>query len=470
MNLSFRIKTLLCLWLLVGGNFAYASSYSPNFNVQDEALDFAHNSDYLKSSSYSMDLSGIFWTDRPSESASFKIVDANSNLTGSVTPPTPPTPSGGGGGSVAGGRPSKDTGENDVAIIGNLPSESKPDLSLHGSAENEPEEKPTVQKPVESRVVYGDSDGCSAKFEIRYMNTNPYKNDTDNDGVEDCDETWIYGTNPIVKNDNFIYSGIAKGKDFVYTQEKPLFVGRGDFGTGESYTKGYIQLGLDLINPKTEMGMFFLNLKDDMNFVGPSEITVGSGEYESTLYHDGKKQKDSDEITIDLDKKYESLFVDVPNGGMLNYNDKKVYVRGTTGKGYGIVALWVSDKNIDVSATVSDNNGNYYLHSPEKLGDGDYSIYLYAIYKENGKLIRTNHQSINVKMEKGLPYIVEKIKKKQTPKWETAYNIAKTQINEKKIEAVHAVAKKSDPMYLLSYAVFFVIMFISYLFVWKRED
>jgi len=467
MNLTLKIKTFFCLWLIVGGNFAYASSYSSNFSVRDEAVDFAHNSDYLKSSSYSMDLSGISWTDRPSESASFKIIDSNSDLEAVPTPP----PSGGGGN--AGGRPQSNVGENDTAIIGLLPKDEKPDLNLHGVAKEKPAKKPSMPKTskiVRVETAYDDFDGCSALFEMIYMNTNPYKNDTDDDGVGDCDETWIYDTNPIVKNDNFVHTGIAKAEDFIYTQKKPLFIGRGDFGNSKSYIKDYIQLAVNLIEPESEMGMFFLNLKNDMNFVGMSEIELESGQYDTTLYHDGGKQEESNYININLDKEYEDLFVNVPEKGMLNNKDRTVYISGETGKGYGVVAIWASEDNLDVSATVAGDDGVYSLSSPEELEDGDYSIYIYAVYKEDGKLIQTNYQTINIKMQKSLPYIVEKIQKRQTPKWETAYNYAKTQIDEKKIEAMHSSAKKTDPMYLLSYGVFFTIVLISYFVIWKRED
>lgn len=474
MNLSLKIKTILCLYLLVCSSTVYASSYSSNFSINDEALDFAHNSDYLESSSYNMDLSGIFWTDRPSESASFTVIDANSDLT-SVTPPTPPPPSGGGGTTpIAGGRP--DRGETDVAIIGSLPQEQRPDLDLHESAEEDDEEPfvpiipEPVATPVEIGLTYDDFDGCSAQFEMKYMDTNPYRNDTDKDGVEDCDEDWVYDTNPIVENDNFIHAGIAHAEDFIYTQAKPIFVGRSDFGSLESYTEDYTQLGIELVDPTIEMGMFFLGLKDDFNCVGLSEIELESGIYKAFIYHDGDKQKEASIIEVDLEKPYKPLTVSIPEGGMLNHDNKTVYVGGQAGEEYGVVALWVNDEFVDVSATVADYKGQYYLPSPKQLEDGDYEIYIYSIYRDDGKLIRTNYHDLTVKMENGIPYIVEKVEKKETPTWKTAVDFAKTQINEKKIESMHESASEADPMYLLSYGIFFTIILISYFIVWRREN
>lgn len=467
MNLSLKIKTILCLWLLIGSSSVYASSYSSNFSVDDEALDFAHSTDYLESSSYVMDLSGIFWTDRLSESASFTVIDSNSDIV-NLSPPPPPPP---GGGPIAGGRPDTDSGETDVVIIGALPEEEPgPDLDLHGAAEENPFIPAPVAEPVQIGLAYDDFDGCSAQFEMKYMDTNPYKNDTDKDGVGDCDEAWIYDTNPIVENENFVHAGIAQAEKFIYTQLKPLFVGRADFGIEESYTEDYVQLAIELVDPTTEIGMFFLELKDDMNYIGLSEIELESGKYKTILYRDGEKQEEPNEINIDLDRDYKPLIVNLPEGGMLNHDNRTLYIGGETGDGYGIIAFWVRDEYVDVSATVADYKGDYYLPSPKQLEDGQYSIYLYAIYEEDEKLIQTNYHILEVKMEEGVPYIVEKVEQKETPKWKTAYNYAKTQIDEKKIESMHASAQKADPMYLLSYGIFFTIILISYFVIWKRQD
>jgi hypothetical protein len=473
MNLSLKIKTILCLWALIGSSSVYASSFSSNYSVNDESLDFANNAASLESSSFTMDLSGIFWTDRPSESASFVVIDANSDLDPLVPPPPPPPP-GGGGGPIAGGRPDRDPGETDVAIIGMLPEEQKPDLDLHESAE-EIDEKPFVPyipapatKPVQVGLVYDDFDGCSAQFEMKYMQSNPYLNDTDRDGVEDCDEDWVYDTNPIVENDHFIHAGIAQAEEFVYTQLNPLFVGRADFGLEDSYTEKHVQLGIELVDPITEIGMFFLELKEDMNCIGLSEIGLESGDYKAVLYRDGQKQENPNDVYINLEQEYEDLLVSVPEGGMLNHDDRFVAVGGSTGANYGVVALWSRDEYIDVSAVVADYKGDYYLASPKQLEDGDYTIYLYGLFEEDERLIQTNYQVLDVKMEEGVPYIVERVEEKEMPKWKTAFNQAKAQIDEQKI--MHASANEADPMYLLSYGIFLMIVIISYFVVWSKEN
>jgi len=455
MNLSVKIKTFICLWMLLSGNYAQASSYSSTFSVNDEALDFAHNTDYLESSSYTMDLSG----DRPSESASFTVIDSNSDLV-AVTPPTPGG-GGGGGGVVAGGRP--DTGETDSAVIGALSKdESLPDLNLHDA----PEEQTT--KPEEQSFVPGyqgvttigtlqndDLDGCSAQFEVKYMDTNPYINDTDGDSVEDCDEDWVYGTNPIMNNDNFIHTGIAKVNEFVYTQKKPLFVGRSDFGINEIYLEDFVQLELNLINPLTEIGMSFLELKDDLNFIGESEFELINGSYYSTLYTNGEKQEKSDDVFIDLDKDYELLKVDTPDGGILKSDKGYVYLEGETGSDYGVVAMWVNQDYIDVSAVMANEKGDYSIASPSDLKNDFYSIYVYSVYKDNNKFVQTNHHVVSIKMENGVPYILGKVLENKVPEMNSVQ---------------HASAETTDPMYLLPYIVFFTIIFLSYFLVWRRGN
>ncbi len=480
MKLSLKIKTILCLWLLVGHSNVYASSFSSNYSVNDESLNFAHNTDYLESGSYTMDLSGVFWTDRPSESASFKVIDANSDIDTTSPPLPPPPPPSGGGGPVAGGRPDKDPGETDVAIIDQLPQEDdREDLSLHGSAEEMPSEpqvstphiipKP-VAKPVQVGLVYDDFDGCSAQFEMKYMNTNPYRNDTDDDTVDDCDEDWIYDTNPIKHNDNFHHVGLAQMEDIIYTQEKPLFVGRADFNVEQSYTDDHVQLAIEETDPVTHMGMFFLELKEDLNCIGLSEIALESGRYMTRLYRDGEQQEKEIPLIVDIEKHYAPLQVSIPEGGMLNHENARVFIGGETGEEYGVVAFWTRDEYIDVSATVADYRGEYYLPSPTTLEDGEYRIYVYALFHEDEMMVQTNYHVIDITMKDGVPYIVENVEEKETPTWKTAFDYAKTQMNKQKIESLHNAAQQANPMYLLSYGVFFTIILISYFIVWRKDQ
>lgn len=79
------------------------ASTSTSFQINDESLDFASNAGFLESATYAMDLGGITWIDRNSESGSYILVDGNSILEEEdpIIPPLPP-PSGGSS-SVGGG-------------------------------------------------------------------------------------------------------------------------------------------------------------------------------------------------------------------------------------------------------------------------------------------------------------------------------------------------------------------------------
>ena len=162
--------------------------------------------------------------------------------------------------------------------------------------------------------------------------------------------------------------------------------------------------------------------------------------------------------------------MNVPEGGKLNYSDGIVAIDGSTGKGYGVVAIWTNKEYVDVSAVVADYQGNYHIESPRQLEDGDYTIYLYAFYKENESLVRTNYYELNIKIQDGVPYIVEKAKMKKSPVWKSAVDFAKVKINETKIEQLHSSAKNSSSIYLLSYGVFLIIALIGYFILWRKEN
>lgn len=466
---SIKMKVTVYVCLLCASGCVYASSYSSNFSLNDETLDFAHNGGYLESSSYNMDLSGIFWTDRPSESASFTVIDANSDLVGSVPPPPPPPPPGGGG-PIAGGRPDYEEGETDVALIGMLPEEEeRPDLDLHGVAEEEEQQlRPSVPVVIFEPVLddqkiadHDDFDGCSAQFELKYMNTNPYIYDTDKDTVGDCDEDWVYGTNPIVFDENFVRVGVAKSDKFVYTQKKPLFVGRADFGIEDAYLHNSVQLGIELFDPRTEIGMFFLELKKDLNFIGFSQMDLMSGLYETVLYRNGSKQENPDMINIDTELEYESLEVYMPDRGIFDNENGVVYLRGRSGSEYGVVAFWVRDEYVDVSAVVADMNGEYYIASPKQLEDGEYSVYLYSIYKNGNEFVQTNYQTLGIRMEEEIPYVYEKI--------EISTDRAVEQVFDDP-DLLHESDERDYQINVVSYLVLLTIVITSCFFLWQRKN
>lgn len=86
-------------------NNAFASE-SSSFQINDESLDFGYNAGFLESATYAMDLGGIPWVDRNSESGSYLLIDGNSIIEGTpVVPPPPPPPPGGGSTGGGGGYP-----------------------------------------------------------------------------------------------------------------------------------------------------------------------------------------------------------------------------------------------------------------------------------------------------------------------------------------------------------------------------
>jgi len=127
------VSVIFIFTLLISANFTYASS-STSYSTNDENLSFGHNEGYMESSSYALDLSGITWTERFSESGSYTLIDANSDLDLTVTPPVPPT-TGGGGGGPGGGGPLVYT---DIPLIDSISTQEDRDLIEPEDIEEEP--------------------------------------------------------------------------------------------------------------------------------------------------------------------------------------------------------------------------------------------------------------------------------------------------------------------------------------------
>ena len=215
---NFILTTLFCTGLFyIQAQITLASSFSSTFSLNDEALDFANSSENLSGTNASMDLSSIFWTSRIMESASYQVIDSNSSLSSGVTPPSP----GGGGGS---GHIPLAEGEKDKAKLSTIKIEEKPELDLHEALEEEPadEEEPVAPEQPEVKTYADDRDGCSPRFENKFMKTNPYDYDSDNDEIGDCDEQMVYGLDD--------RTGLALFGDYIYTEDRPFLVGRADFG------------------------------------------------------------------------------------------------------------------------------------------------------------------------------------------------------------------------------------------------
>ncbi len=100
--MALKQKLILLAFILAICTSHVLASTSTSFQINDESLDFASNAGFLESATYAMDLGGITWIDRNSESGSYILIDGNSILeeVDPVIPPLPPSSGGGGGGSA----------------------------------------------------------------------------------------------------------------------------------------------------------------------------------------------------------------------------------------------------------------------------------------------------------------------------------------------------------------------------------
>ncbi|MBN1494163.1 hypothetical protein JW911_00285 [Candidatus Peregrinibacteria bacterium] len=441
----------------------FASSFSSNFTLNDEALNFANSSEHLSGNGASMDLSSIFWTSRIMESASYSVIDSNSALSSGATPPGP----GGGGGSVAGGRLVRE-GEKDSAKLKNLPDIKKPELELHEAPEDIPEvTAPEQQKPL-SKILYEDLDGCSLKFENKFMGTNPYDYDSDNDGIGDCDEKLVYGLDPLKYDPTDDYKGIALFNDYYYTEHKPFFVGRADFGKNHNKSINNTQIQIEKMDPLTMIGLFFIEPKKDLNFVKYSEVYLENGEYKSKIIWEGFEQKNADYFKIDDNYEYTELKVDIPENNILYFENSYIKLTGNSGSEYGIVAIWQNENFIDVSAVVTKKNGEFTIYSPRKFEEGNYTVTLYGLIQEKNKIIQTNYREFDFKVENKSAVISEKVY------WDTApLNFAAVDFlnSYSSTENSHSNSNKAafETNYLLGFTAFISFMLIGFYFLCKQK-
>lgn len=465
------VATLTIFIVNIGVSFA--SSYSSNFSVNDEALDFAHNSDYLSSSSYAMDLGTVSWVDRVAESTSYSVIDANSELSDPVTPP-PPTP-GGDSGSIAGGR-LPESGDIDNANLVNLDSDYQYPNYLHNAADegpSDPMHDAADELPQEVVAINtdDDTDGCSFHFERKFLTTNPLKNDTDGDGIEDCDEALIYGMIATEKDENDDYIGLAKSEEFIVTQNKPLFVGRADFGEIQVVAQRLlVQIEINKLDPITSIGMFFIEKQEDHNFAQILDFEFEDGIYESVLLFGGEMQESKDVFVVDTQIEYTSLEIDISDNGKLGYDSGYVHLTGSTGRTYGTVAIWKHTDFIDVSATVAGADGRFSLYSPKKLMEGEYEITLYSLDKRDGKIIQTNYQQINIEVQGDEVFIINDVKPKEAPRWTAALDYLHAAAGDVEYFRFKNIEYKNNFMYLVSFGVFFSISILTFLTLCRKES
>ncbi|MFC1655787.1 hypothetical protein ACFL3C_02875 [Patescibacteria group bacterium] len=487
-----QIYSLLVTILLVTSVFVhtgYASSFSSNYSLNDESLSYSNNSDTLESSSYSMDMSNLYWTDRTAESSSYSVIDSNSvaDTGSSVTPTTPGT---GVSGSVAGGtREKPDSGESDsatlIALEEVVEEEEGEDLNLHSSPDEPFEDLfedlyrratgedfgdfvEEIQPKLVAKVVYPqvdvggeDSDACSFSFENRFLGSNPYMPDTDKDEIEDCDEALIYGLNPLVNDEIEGYLGISNIEGLVYTEKAPLFVG---------HAKNPIfQIEITKTDPFVSFGLFFLAVQGDDNFAEISEVEFEDGTYEAHLLYEDNSQPETEIITIDSSLEYETLELSLPKEGRLDSKNNIIQINGTTGAYYGIVAVWEHESFVDVSAVVSDWDGNFEIYSPQSLEDDEYKVTLYALLKQDDLLVQTNYQEVNFKLESEGAYVLEEAEKQNELKIQPKLKYLKADVGS--IDQMHLErsTENTNYMYLLSFSIFLLFSLATFFTLCRKK-
>jgi len=459
-----KILIILSIYLICAVN-VFASSFSSTFSLNDEALDFANSSEHLYGSNASMDLSSIFWTSRIMESASYSVIDSNSDLSSGVTPPGP---GGGGGEPVAGGRPDR-PGEKDSAQLITLPAEEKPQLDLHEA----PEIIPEIIKPEQPQTTYGtalkeDLDGCSIKFENKFMKTNPYDYDSDNDGVGDCDEQFVYGLNPLNNDKTDDHTGLALFGDYIYTEERPFLVGRADFGTNTYENTKNLQIQLEQMDPVNILGLFFIQSKKDLNFSQYTQLDLQNDKYKARLYLDGLLQNADDYFKVDNTLLYTELKLDIPEDKILYYTDKYIKLTGNTGENYGVVAIWQNDDFIDVSGVLSNNEGQFIIYTPKELGEGEYTVTLYGLLQDGNKIIQTNYQEIDFKIEQEKAVIINKIYADIAPLDYAAADIINDYNNNLMDLHPSNTNKASSPIF--GFIAFLTFTLTGFYFLWKQKN
>lgn len=410
------ITTLaIVLGVSVNINVGLASSYSSNYILNDESLNFGSSAGLLESSSYSSDLNDLYWTERNLSSSSYKIVDSNSKIVDASPspPPSPLPPSEGAGGRA----PPLGNDEYDKAILTSERIPEVPEKKLHLAPESEAIKIPKdpILKPApmfEVEYLIEDNDGCSPAFENKFLGTNPYLNDTDKDGIWDCREALIYGLDPNNFDDTHGNVGVAQIIKMVYTQENPFFVGRIDFGS--DYMKSnelQTQAQIDIFRKEfsEKIGSVAINYNEDLNFAIFSDVKLEDGVYELNFILDCLKQSVSNMIEIDSKKEYVELTVEISEEKILKTDgDNHILLKGKTGVDYGIVAIWQTEEFIDVTAVVSDSEGSFIINSPKVYDDGEYEVTLYALRMvDQYEIIQTNYKNIKFIVENENIFIKE---------------------------------------------------------------
>ena len=449
-------------FMIVG---VYANSSSTTYSLSEEGLNFGHTDTSL-SSNYNLSGSSIYWTERGVESSSYMIADSNSIIE-SVVPPTlpPPTTPPAGGGSASGGNSGINFGSTDYPIITVIPMYPYLDVPVEPPSEDEevPREVAQVEEeaaegieiPVTFEDVsddfvqeddelheiteeYDDNDACSYEYERLYLGTDPYKDDTDGDGIDDCDEALIFGLDPLIYNTINDNVEVTQEVPYSYSSQAPFIVGRVDQDT-ELDQKDEGNFYIRLIDEKNDQYIdFSLMLMDDQNFAYLIPYELENGFYKINLM---KEDEVLHENSIFIDNGEEDMLFDV-------VADEDAVFYGQTESNIRVNAIWYSNELVDVATTVSDAQGKFSLEPPQEFDAGEFNVIIFAI---NDKLEQSLYINYEISIAQKGHYL--RIDKKDL-------SYEKIDWTGKGIKGLKQSAKDSPPNYLKNIAYFLIIVIV----------
>ena len=312
--MALKQKIILLVFILVICASHVLASESSSFQINDESLNFGYNAGFLESTTYAMDLGGITWVDRNSESGSYKLIDGNSIIDGDpFVPPTPPPSggsTGGGGGSalqipdyeddspiiaqadIPEERPLKELPEEEEEELHEAPEE--PEVSEEVDFPEEPEVPEVIEEPLpvveeEPTFIFTEEEG------FLYYETE--------DGLDDYDfvTDLDYEVAPLKIE--------IPTEDKLESEDGEVTI---DGNTGENYEITAIWIGEDYVSKS------FATANEDGDFIVRTPGKLNDGEYLVLLYG---LEKEGNKI---IQTKYSTVNFEVVDG--------KAYVKEITGE------------------------------------------------------------------------------------------------------------------------------------------